>query len=58
MSTQDDEERLAKDDGHRYEAPESREEEEAKGIDFLVLGAVVLIIMVLGATGAIPLYSY
>ena len=58
MSTQDDEERLAKDDGHRYEAPESQEDEDAKGVDFLVLGAVVLIIMVLGATGAIPLYSY
>ena len=58
MSTQDDEERLAKDDGHRYEAPESREEEDAKGVDFIVLGVVVLAIMALGAMGWIPLYSY
>ena len=54
----EDDERYSKPDGHRYEAPESREETESKGIGFLVLGLVVIGLMVLAATGKVDLFPF
>ena len=53
----DDDDRRARPDGHRYDAPESREDTESKGIGFLVLGIVVVILMVLIATGTVPIFG-
>ncbi len=53
-----DDERMQLPDGHRYDAPESKEDRDSKGFDYLILGALVLILMVLFATGTIPLYSW
>jgi hypothetical protein len=55
---QEDEERLGRPDGHRYDAPESDEDRSSKGWDYLVLGIVVLTIMVLIATGVVPIFNF
>ena len=54
----DDDERRARPDGHRYEAPEPEEETRSKGIDYLILGILVLILMVLIATGVVPIFNF
>ena len=56
--TIDDDERRARPDGHRYEAPESEEETRSKGVDYLILGILVLILMVLIATGVVPIFNF
>jgi hypothetical protein len=45
-------------DGHRYDAPESKQDRDSKGWDYLVLGIVVLVLMVLVATGVVPLFDF
>ncbi len=54
----DDENRMARPDGHRYDAPESEEDRRSKGWDYAVLGILVLVLMVLVATGVVPIYDY
>lgn len=54
----DDDDRRARPDGHRYDEPESEEETRSKGIDYLVLGLLVLVILFLIATGVVPVFSY
>jgi len=45
-------------DGHRYEAPESREDERSKSLDYLVLGVLVGGLMLLVATGVVPIFDF
>ena len=45
-------------DGHKYEAPESRDETRSKSYDYAVLGALVVILMVLVATGIVPVFDF
>jgi hypothetical protein len=44
--------------GHKYDAPEPREETSSKGISYAVLGILVVVIMVLIATGVVPIFDY
>ncbi len=54
----DNDDRYGRPDGHRYDAPESDEDRSSKGWDYLVLGIVVLTIMVLIATGVVPIFNF
>jgi hypothetical protein len=45
-------------DGHKYEAPESEEDRRSKGYDYAVLGILVVIILLLIATGIVPIFSF
>lgn len=54
--TDDEEERLARPDGHRYGAPESDETRVSKEWVYAVLGLLVLVLMVLIATGKVPIF--
>ena len=56
MSDEDD--RMARPDGHRYDAPESEDDTRSKGWDYAVLGILVVILMVLVATGVVPIFDY
>jgi hypothetical protein len=49
----DDDERMGRPDGHRYEAPESDESRISKEVVYLVLGVLVVVLMVLIATGTV-----
>ena len=51
----DQDERMSRPDGHRYDAPESDEDRTSKEWNYLVLGLVVLGLMVLVATGVVPM---
>ena len=44
-------------DGHKYDAPEPREETRAKAISYAVLGILVVGIMVLIATGTVQIFD-
>lgn len=54
--SEEDEERMAREDGHRYDAPESEETRASKEWVYLVLGLLVLVLMVLIATGTVPIF--
>lgn len=54
----DDDDRLARPDGHRYEAPEPKEETTSKGISYAVLGVLVLVILLLIATGTVQIFNF
>ncbi|QNN54611.1 hypothetical protein [Nocardioides mesophilus] len=54
----DDDDRLARPDGHRYDAPESQDETRSKSWDYLVLGLLVVVIMLLVATGKVPVFNF
>ena len=56
MSQNDDSDPMLKPDGHRYEAPESRETRINKEVAYAVLGLVVIVLAVLIATGTVPIY--
>jgi hypothetical protein len=58
MDMADDDERFARPDGHRYDAPESDEDRRSKSWDYLILGILVVVIMVLIATGVVPIFDY
>jgi len=45
-------------DGHKYEAPESREDTRSKSYDYAVLGILVVILLVLIATGVVPIFDF
>ena len=55
MSDEQDE-RMARPDGHRYDAPESEETTASKSYVYAVLGALVLLLMVLIATGTVQIF--
>jgi hypothetical protein len=48
--------RMGRPDGHRYDAPESEEERAGKSWVYLALGALVLTILVLVATGTVQIF--
>jgi hypothetical protein len=52
----DDDERFARPDGHRYDAPESEESRTSKEWVYAVLGVLVLVLMLLIATGKVPVF--
>jgi hypothetical protein len=53
----DDDEPLGRPDGHRYDAPEPPEETSSKRVGYAVLGLLVVVLMVLVATGVVPIFS-
>jgi hypothetical protein len=52
----DEEERLGRPDGHRYDAPESDESRISKEWTYGVLGLVVVVLLVLIATGTVQVF--
>jgi hypothetical protein len=54
MSDEDDP--MLKPDGHRYEAPEPRETTVDKGVAYVVLAVVVVVLGLLIATGTVPVF--
>ena len=56
MSDNDD--RLARPDGHRYDAPETEDETRSKSWDYAVLGILVVTLMILVATGVVPIFDF
>ena len=54
----DDDDRRGRPDGHRYDSPESREDRSSKSWDYLVLGVLVLVLLVLVATGIVPIFDF
>ena len=52
----EEEERLGRPDGHRYEAPESDESRVGKEWTYAVLGILVVVLMVLIATGTVQIF--
>lgn len=55
--TDEQEQRLSRPDGHRYDAPESDEDRLSKEWAYLALGLVVVVLMVLIATGVVPIFN-
>jgi hypothetical protein len=53
-----DDEKYARPDGHRYDAPESEEERGSKSWDYAILGVLVIVILVLIATGVVPIFDF
>jgi hypothetical protein len=51
----EDEERLARPDGHRYDAPESDDTRVNKEWAYAALGLLVLVLLVLVATGTVQI---
>ena len=54
----DDDERRARPDGHRYDAPEPEDETRSKGVDYAILGILVVVLMILIATGVVPIFDF
>ena len=52
----DDEERRARPDGHRYQAPDSDETRKNREWNYLALGLLVVVLMVLIATGQVQIF--
>jgi hypothetical protein len=48
---------IAVEGGRKYDAPEPKDETKAKGVSYAVLGALVVLIMVLIATGVVPIFD-
>ena len=57
MADHNDDDRMARPDGHRYDAPESADETRSKSWDYALLGILVVIILVLIATGTVPIFD-
>lgn len=54
--TDEDDDRRGRPDGHRYEAPESDDTRISKEWVYAALGILVLVIMVLIATGKVQIF--
>jgi hypothetical protein len=52
----DQNERMLRQDGHRHQEPESRETTVGKEVVDAVLGVVVVVLAVLIATGTVPIF--
>ena len=48
--------RMGRDDGHHYDAPESDEDRAGKSWVYLLLGVFVLVLLVLIATGTVQIF--
>jgi hypothetical protein len=57
MTQNDDDDPMLRPDGHRYEAPESKETRINKEVAYAVLGILVMVLAVLIATGTVPIFS-
>jgi hypothetical protein len=53
----DQDERMSRPDGHRYDAPESDEDRVSKEWSYLALGLVVVVLLLLLATGVVPIFN-
>jgi len=53
---EEDEERFARPDGHRYDAPESQESRVSKEWSYAALGLLVVVLLVLIATGTVRIF--
>ena len=53
---EEDDDPMLKPDGHRYEAPESRDTRINKEVAYAVLGILVMVLAVLIATGKVPIF--
>ncbi len=53
---ENDEERLGRPDGHRYDAPESEESRVGKEWTYAVLGLLVVLLLILVATGTVQVF--
>jgi hypothetical protein len=42
----------------KYDAPEPPEETKSKGVGYAVLGVLVVTLMVLIATGVVPIFNF
>ena len=56
MTEPNDDEPMGRPDGHRYDAPESDETTSNKSYVYGVLGALVVLMMVLIATGTVQIF--
>jgi hypothetical protein len=54
--TEQDDERLGRPDGHRYDAPDPEEVRSSKQWAYAALGLLVLLLLVLIATGVVPVF--
>jgi hypothetical protein len=48
--------RMGRPDGHRYDAPESEEDRAGKSWTYLLLGILVVVLLVLIATGTVQIF--
>jgi hypothetical protein len=48
--------RMGRPDGHHYDAPESDEERTSKSWSYALLGILVLVLLVLIATGKVQIF--
>ena len=48
--------RMGRPDGHHYDAPESDEERTSKSWSYAILGILVLVLLVLIATGKVQIF--
>jgi hypothetical protein len=44
--------------GRKYDAPEPPEETSSKGISYAVLGVLVVVLMILIATGTVQIFNF
>ena len=52
----DENDPMLKPDGHRYDAPESRDDHRQQGDRLRVLGILVVVLALLIATGTVPIF--
>jgi hypothetical protein len=50
--------RMGRPDGHHYDAPESDEERAGKSWTYAVLGLLVVVLLVLIATGVVQVFPH
>ncbi len=53
-----DDDSYGRPDGHRYDAPESDQDRSSKGWDYAILGILVAVILVLIASGVVPIFDF
>ena len=54
--TEEDDDRFGRPDGHRYDAPESDESRVSKEWSYAALGLLVVVLLVLIATGTVKIF--
>ncbi len=55
--SKEDEERMGRPDGHRYDAPESDDSRWGKEWAYAVLGLVFVVLMILIVTGKVNIFN-
>jgi hypothetical protein len=50
--------RMGRADGHHYDAPESDEDRAGKSWTYAALGILVVVLLVLIATGTVPIFPH